>query len=278
MEAERSFHHEAITQPGVEPNNPKVSPMPLQAVCFLLAASVLLAGCASEENLLDSYTQKRQDAAALDASTSDDKPSSDNNDSVEPLANGNSPSAEDTETKAASTDVAVKPAAKPAMVSDQQLRDAALAGDGPAVAAAVDSGVDVNSPDENGRTALMLAAYDGHTEIVKLLLKHKAQVNRRDSMDRTALIYCASGKNPDSVKTLLAAGAKVDLMDNQESWTALMFAAAEGNREVVKILLRHGADPTKGDVDGETSLQFATSKGHTQTAELIRKALATRDK
>ena len=67
-------------------------------------------------------------------------------------------------------------------------------------------------------------------------------------------------------------------MDNQESWTALMFAAAEGNAEVVKILLAHGADPTKGDVDGETSLQFAASKGHKQVADMIRQALADRDK
>ena len=172
----------------------KAPPMSLKSACCFLVASLLLAGCASEENLLDSFTAKRQEAAEVETTGSPESSSDPANESA-----GDAPTATGTEEANTATEQTVT---KPVMVSDQQLRDAALAGNGPAVAAAVESGVDVNSPDENGRTALMLAAYDGHTEIVKLLLKHKAQVNRRDSMDRTALIYCASGKNPESVQAL----------------------------------------------------------------------------
>ena len=166
-----------------------------------------------------------------------------------------------------------QPASKPSPVSDSVFREAAFAGNIAVVAQAIEAGIDINSPDENGRTALMLAAYDGHRDIVRLLLKHEAQVNRRDAMNRTALIYSSSGKNPGTVAALLEAGADVSVVDNQERWTALMFACGEGHVEVAKLLLKHGANPLAADVDGETSLDFAMSRGHGPIVELLRKEL-----
>lgn len=161
-------------------------------------------------------------------------------------------------------------------ISDQAFREAALAGELPTVREAIEKGTDINSADENGSTGLMLAAYNGHTDLVKLLLNHGAQLDRRDAMNRTALIYAASGKNPGTVNALLKAGAEVDVVDHEEGWTALMFAAAEGNIEVVRLLLKYGADLTRVDKDGENSIQFAASQGHREVVELLEAEMAAR--
>ena len=211
-----------------------------------------VAGCSSQESLLDRYDGR--DTAQIDAVAVDDQA---------PAQLSHSITADASRTTFAP-------------ISDQAFRDAAYQGDGPTVSQAIASGIDINSPDTNGRTALMLAAYDGRTEIVKLLLKHNPQVNRRDAMDRTALTYAASGENPETVAALLAAKAEVDVLDNEEGWTPLMFASAEGNMEVVKLLLAHGANCMLADKDGETPLQFAASRGHTRVANLLKENIAAR--
>jgi Ankyrin repeat len=46
-------------------------------------------------------------------------------------------------------------------------------------------GVDVNSIDLDGRTAMHIAACEGHLEVVKLLLRWRANVNARDRWGST---------------------------------------------------------------------------------------------
>lgn len=67
-------------------------------------------------------------------------------------------------------------------------------------------GVDVK--DECGRTALMRAAYDGNTNIVKTLLGRGANVNARDVADATALTLAISGGCDEIEQLLRDAGAK----------------------------------------------------------------------
>jgi len=150
------------------------------------------------------------------------------------------------------------------------LRDAAARGQIQEVRAALERGADVNTADELGRTALMLAAFDGHTAIVHLLLSKGAQVNIRDSSGRTALMYSSSGPFPETVKLLLDWKADPNLVDYAEKWSALMFAAGEGQLEVVKILLKHDADPSLKDVDGDTAWTFAQRNDHAEVANLLK--------
>lgn len=157
-------------------------------------------------------------------------------------------------------------------VSDQAMREAALAGEVVTVISALDQGADVDAADRDLRTPLMLAAYNGHANLVSELLRRGAEVDLRDATQRTALMYAASGKHAATVELLLDAGADVDAVDGEEGWSALMFAASEGNDDVVRMLLQHGADPRARDVDGETAADFAASNGHAATAELLRGA------
>jgi ankyrin repeat protein len=59
----------------------------------------------------------------------------------------------------------------------------------------IEAGADVNDLTETGRTALMLAAYWGHANIVQLLLEKGADVNVKDKDGYTAVDYARSQKH-----------------------------------------------------------------------------------
>jgi len=146
---------------------------------------------------------------------------------------------------------------------------AALDGDLSQVSMHLENGLDINLPDEEGRTALMYAAYNGHTAVLKKLIEKDAAINLSDNYGRTALMMASSGPFPEAVKLLLDNNADPDMTDSEEHFTALMYAAAEGQLEVVKILLAHGADPALKDIDGDDAMTFAVKNGHKEIASLL---------
>ena len=163
--------------------------------------------------------------------------------------------------------VETKAASSPA--AEEEIRQAALEGDGENVNKLLEAGTLVNAMDQDGHTALMFAAFNGHSEIVLALLESGAGVDRRDLMGRTALLYASTGPFPETVKILLEKGAKPNIIDSDEHFTPLMHAAAEGNLDVVKILLEYEADLSLTDVDGDDAESFARQAGHIQVAEYL---------
>jgi ankyrin repeat protein len=133
----------------------------------------------------------------------------------------------------------------------------------------VAEGVFVDVVEPEGRTPLMVAAFDGHRHVVSFLLVEGADVDHKDTHGRTALMYASSGPFVETVGLLLDAGADVDTQGMLEGFTALMTAAAEGELEVVQLLLDRGADPSLEDTDGDTALSFARRNGHTEVAKLL---------
>lgn len=165
------------------------------------------------------------------------------------------------------------PRPKTRQVTIGQFTEAARAGDISEIQRGISQDIDVNATDDQGLTALMYAAYNGHQAIIQLLLTNGADINQANELNRTALMMAASGKYPEAVQLLIDAGADVRVRDGAEGWTALMVAAAEGNTQVVQILLDSGANVSAKDVDDETALMFAQNSGHTETAELLAAAL-----
>ncbi|MFI9273018.1 ankyrin repeat domain-containing protein [Kitasatospora sp. NPDC052896] len=83
--------------------------------------------------------------------------------------------------------------------------DAARAGDRASLAAFLDAGAPVNLSNDRGDTLLMLAAYHGHAEAVRLLLERGAEPDRANDRGQTPLAG-AVFKGADEVLTALLEG------------------------------------------------------------------------
>ena len=149
------------------------------------------------------------------------------------------------------------------------LMNGALEGDMASVCRALELGADVNVQDPDGRSALMLAAFNGHEAVCGHLIAKGAIVDHRDTMGRTALMFAATGTCPDTIEALIQHGAGVNLVDGGEGWTPLMFAGAEGHVPVLEALLRHGAAKDTRDADGDTAHDFAAKNNHADAMALL---------
>ena len=139
------------------------------------------------------------------------------------------------------------------------------------IRALIKAGADVNVKGTDDRTALWVAAWKGHAEIVKLLLESKADVNAANIYSATALIVASQ---TDIVKALLEAKADVNAA-HANGGTALSRAASIGNTEIVRMLLEAGADvDAKSRVVGMTALWQAASRGHAEIVKALLEAKA----
>ncbi len=118
------------------------------------------------------------------------------------------------------------------------------------------SGVSPNLRDANQRPAIVLAAMNGHTLVVELLIQNNAQVNLTDQTRNSALNVAAARGAADIVEALVRARANVNHA-NGVGETPLFTAAKNGQVRVVEVLLRAGADVNQADFTGRTPLAAA---------------------
>lgn len=121
----------------------------------------------------------------------------------------------------------------------------------------LENGPDVNARDNNGRTALNLAArHKGQLSTVKMLLDKQADIEGRDGQSWTALHHAASNGHQEIVELLLARGADIKSI-NDTGDTPLHLAARKGNRQLVELLLESGANIAIRCKSGRTPLHNA---------------------
>ncbi|RZF38209.1 hypothetical protein LSTR_LSTR005570 [Laodelphax striatellus] len=126
-------------------------------------------------------------------------------------------------------------------------------------------------------TPLMEAASAGFTQIVQLLIEHRADVNAQSSSGNTPLMYACAGGHEDAVRVLLEAGANVE-DHNENGHTPLMEAASAGHVNVAKILLEHGAGiNTHSNEFKESALTLACYKGHLDMVRFLLEAGADQE-
>ena len=94
-----------------------------------------------------------------------------------------------------------------ATVDNSEIFSYVARGDADTVRGWVISGGNLNIQDAKGNTALILAAEDGHVEMVSILLNNGADVNVTNSFGYTALWTAVSGRHPLIISALIAAGA-----------------------------------------------------------------------
>ncbi|KAL8498140.1 hypothetical protein ACS0TY_021463 [Phlomoides rotata] len=176
---------------------------------------------------------------------------------------------------------------------------AALRGDDLLLNHLLKRGLDPNEADNNGRTALHIAASKGNENCVLLLMDRGAYVNSRDSEGSVPLWEAMLNMHKPVVKLLSDNGAKLSAGDvgmfactaaeqnnldllkeivshggnvaqpRTNGSMALHLAVCEGNIQIVKYLLDQGADINKGDENGWTARDLAEQQGHDDIKELF---------
>lgn len=103
-------------------------------------------------------------------------------------------------------------------------------------------GARANAANDLGVTPLYLACTNRNAALIEKLLEAGADPNARLLNGETVLMNCARTGNDASVKALLKAGARVNVKEPEHDQTALMWAAAEKHPEVVHLLIDAEAD------------------------------------
>lgn len=104
----------------------------------------------------------------------------------------------------------------------------------------VDAGVDINYQDEQGETALHVAARYGHHECAKILL---------------------DGSDDQKADTELA--------ENTYAWTPMFIACVDNSLKVAQLLIAAGADLDRFDSSGWTAKEHAALRGHLEVARCL---------
>lgn len=126
-------------------------------------------------------------------------------------------------------------------------------------------GMDVNTTDPSGNSLLMLAAQNGDTSTVEVLLINKANLLKKNKYGDTALLLAALRGHLNTVITLVNAGAEID----PEGWTPLIYAAFEGHAEIVRFLLTLDIDIDAQAENGLTALMAASRHGHLDIVQIL---------
>ena len=125
---------------------------------------------------------------------------------------------------------------------------------------------------ENGWTCLLVACCDNYLEAASLLLKHGANPYLVEKHKKNCLMMAAQNGHTEIVSMLLNS-EYVDVRriineQTEQGWTAL--ALAYDHPEVVELLLKHDADPNIATDDGWTPLMLACQrKGVPASVELL---------
>lgn len=144
----------------------------------------------------------------------------------------------------------------------------AARGDTTALKEMIDQGLDVNTVDYDGRSAMMLAAARGHTEILQLLMRNSGDVNATDAFGNTPLWEAIKAGHDECAEALLLGEAKLG-KDGVDSASLMCRLVYEGDLKLLRRLLMAQVDVNVGDYDLRTPLHIAASEGNLPAVELL---------
>ncbi len=152
--------------------------------------------------------------------------------------------------------------------SAKGFHQAAETGNHLAVSEFLKANVNTELTNERGWTPLMLAAFNGHDEVVEVLLKFQAIVHAQDLLGHTALHWAAEAGRISTTKALLEGHASVDAK-NKAGFTPLYLATARRHLGVVLLLIDNGANLNLAATDGSTPLHKAAASGFTEIVRTL---------
>lgn len=104
-------------------------------------------------------------------------------------------------------------------------------------------GVDIESRDPNGRSALLLATHHDAVDVARMLIEADADVNAMDDINDSPYLYAGAEGRLKILRMTLERGADLASV-NRYGGTALIPAAHHGHIEIVRELLK-----TRIDID-----------------------------
>ena len=166
---------------------------------------------------------------------------------------------------------------KEASYSEQDLLRAVASGNTGKAELVLRAGISANAKDEQGQSALTMAAALPHTDIAELLIAHGADVNSRSQDGATPLMAAMMTGHKDTAKLLVRKGADVNASapvgsPAPQEMPMLFLAIAIGDVDVTKLLIEEGADVNATFSDGEQTLSplaFALKTNQQDIAQLL---------
>ncbi|KAJ4979220.1 hypothetical protein NE237_010000 [Protea cynaroides] len=95
--------------------------------------------------------------------------------------------------------------------------------------------VSIDSKDSQGRTALHMAAANGHLGIVEYLIRNGVDLDACNVEKNTALHWACLNGHVEVVKNLISAGANVTLLNSYER-TPMDEAVSRGKMEIIDAI------------------------------------------
>ncbi len=109
------------------------------------------------------------------------------------------------------------------------------------------------------------AAEKGDVKTIEKMVEAKFDLNKRDNDGWTALMLAALNNHRVTSTSLIKSGADLNLSDPL-GMTALMAASVAGNKRLVETMVKYGAYIEQEDSVGETAEYMAEQAGHVTVA------------
>ena len=116
-------------------------------------------------------------------------------------------------------------------------------------------------------SGLMIGAWEGNIEMMRLFISRGADINRMNGIGETAIILAAWRGHLEAVKWLVARGARINAPPRQ--WSPLHYAVFAGHRPVVDYLMEQGADINALSTNGSSVLMMAIYEGREDLARML---------
>ncbi|XP_054785512.1 potassium channel SKOR-like isoform X2 [Prosopis cineraria] len=136
----------------------------------------------------------------------------------------------------------------------------------------IESGLDPNKTDYDGRSPLHISASKGYVDIACFLVDKGVNIDLSDKFGNTPLFEAIKNGHEEVASLLVNKGA---ILTIEDAGSFLCMTAATKELDLLRKLLAHGIDPNSRNYDQRTALHIAASEGLFTVAETLIEAGAS---